>query len=57
MALDLRDEMAHHVVEQRDMLVAEGVAPLQEQIGDPSQHVGALRTGAAAQRRFEFIDQ
>src|SRR5262249_53376986 len=55
--LDLDDEAAQDIVEQPDMALVVAASPLDEELGDPPQRVGAPGRRTVLQHVFEFRDQ
>ena len=57
LGLDLLDQGADDVVEQRDMVVVEAVGAVEKQRGDPPQRLGALFRRAVLHDVFELGKQ
>ena len=56
LALDLLDQVAHQLVEQRDVIVGVGIGAGQEQIRHLLQNREALGPRSLRQRRLQFSE-
>ena len=55
--LDFLDQVAHDVVEQRDVLVFEVHGAVEKQVGDPAQRLGPLFGRAVLDDLFQLGKQ
>jgi len=57
LGFDRRCKLGDDLVEQVDLTVRIAMGIGHEQVGDPRQHLDALRVGAGRERAFEFVEE